>query len=162
MSTQPTESSLHHPAAWKNVKAFDGVGPFHNLQPDFVGDAQRGDPFDQSPGIPPVRPNEPDAPVRVADQLENHCGAVAVLNIGRMNDYRNHQPERVYQQMPFAAVDLLARIISVEPPFSVVLTDWLSRIAALGSASRPSATRTRVRSVSWIRSHVPFRRHEEK
>jgi hypothetical protein len=42
------------------------------------------------------------------------------------------------------------------------LTDWLSRIAALGVAARPSATRTSARSASWIASRVPSRRQVEK
>ena len=42
------------------------------------------------------------------------------------------QPERIDQDVTLASVDLLARIVAVDPPFSVVLTDWLSRIAAEG------------------------------
>jgi hypothetical protein len=37
----------------------------------------------------------------------------------------------------------------------VVFTDWLSRIAALGSASRPIWTRHCRRNVSLTRSQVP-------
>ena len=36
--------------------------------------------------------------------------------------------------MSFAAVDFLAGIVTVEPSFSVVLTLWLSMIAALGGS----------------------------
>jgi hypothetical protein len=49
-----------------------------------------------------------------------------------------------------------------ETPFSVVFTDWLSMIAALGVGSRPSASLTLGRRVSWIRSQVPSLRHCRK
>jgi hypothetical protein len=162
MTTQPAEGSFHNPTAWKHIKAFDGVGPFHNLQTELVGFSQRKDPLDQFPCVSPIRPNELDAQVRVPDQSEKHSSTVAILDVGSMNHYSNNQSKRVYEEMPFAAVDFLAGIISMEPPFSVVLTDWLSRIAALGSASRPSATRSRVRNTSWTRVHIPSRRHDEK
>jgi hypothetical protein len=162
MTPQPAKGSLHNPAARKNVKAFDCVGPFHNLQPEAVAVSQRSDPLDQFSSVSPIGPNEPDTQIGIAYQREEYFGAVSILNVGCMNDYGNNQPQRVYEQMPFAAIDLLAGIISMEPPFSVVLTDWLSRMAALGSASRPSAMRTWDRSASWTCVHVPSRRHDEK
>src|SRR5262245_48906498 len=48
------------------------------------------------------------------------------------------------------------------PPTSVVFTDWLSIQAALGVGSRPSWTRTRVRSRLRILVHVPSSRHWAK
>jgi len=59
MTSQPSESSLHNPSAWKDVKAFDCIGPFHNLQTDVVAASQRKDPLDQFPRISPVGPDEP-------------------------------------------------------------------------------------------------------
>jgi hypothetical protein len=50
--------------------------------------------------------------------------------------------------MAFAAVDLLAGIITAPPPFSAVFTDWLSMMAALGLTSRPSSCRTMPRKAS--------------
>jgi len=50
--------------------------------------------------------------------------------------------------MPFPAVDFLAGVITARPPFSVVFTDWLSMIAALGLSSRPAACRTLPRKAS--------------
>lgn len=162
MTSQPTESSLHNPSAWKDVKAFDSIGPFHNLQTDVVAASQSKDPLDQLPCVSPIGPNEPDAQIGIAYQLEKDFRSITILNIGCMNHYSNNQSKRVYEEMTFAAVDFLAGIISMEPPFSVVLTDWLSRMAALGSASRPSAMRTWVRNASWTCAHIPSRRHDEK
>lgn len=114
------------------------------------------------PAYPPSAQMSPDAQIGIAYQMEEDSRSVTILNVGCMNDCSNNQSKRIYEEMTFAAVDFLAGIISMEPPFSVVLTDWLSRMAALGSASRPSAMRTWVRSASWSCTHSPSRRHEEK
>jgi hypothetical protein len=47
------------------------------------------------------------------------------------------QAEGVDQEVALAAVDPLGAVIAVPPPRSVVLTLWLSRIAALGVGRRP-------------------------
>jgi hypothetical protein len=44
-------------------------------------------------------------------------------------------------------------------PFSVVFTDWLSTIPAVGSGCLPSATRTARRRTSLIRSQTPVLTH---
>lgn len=56
-------------------------------------------------------------------QRQHQARTIPVLNIGRMDDGNKDQPKNVYEQMAFAAVDLLACIVAVRPPFSVVLTD---------------------------------------
>jgi hypothetical protein len=67
------------------------------------------------------------------------------------------QPEGVDQQVPLATVDLLGAVVAVRPPFSVVLTLWLSRITALGVGLRPNCAaigisrRTRrTAATSWV------------
>jgi hypothetical protein len=56
-----------------------------------------------------------------------------------------HEAERVDGDMALLALDLLAGIearwINVGPPFSAPLTLWLSMIATVGLASRPSRSR---------------------
>ena len=65
---------------------------------------------------------------------------------------------RIGQDMPFAAFDLLAAVKAAKPPFSAVLTDWLSMMAALGVGARPAAWPTCSRKWVLIRSHRPFLR----
>ena len=71
--------------------------------------------------------------------------AVAILDIGGVNDGMEQQPQRVYENMALLAFDLLTRIIAMRidtgPPFSALLTLWLSMIAAVGLASRSSCSR---------------------
>jgi hypothetical protein len=75
-------------------------------------------------------------------------GSVPILNIGGVHHDAEHQPERVDEQVPLASTDFLARIVTADAPLDVVLTDWLSMIAADGVRSRPSACRTSPRSLS--------------
>jgi len=57
------------------------------------------------------------------------------------------QAEDIDEDVSFAALDLLVAVITdTVPPFSVVLTDWLSMRTALGSSSRPAARLTFLRS----------------
>lgn len=133
MATQPTEGSLHNPSTWEHMETCHLIGSFHNLQFEWGTGSQRGNPLEKFPGISAIGPNEPDAQEAVAYPSEKQFGSISVLYVGCMDDYSNNQSECVYEQMPFATVDFLAGIISMEPPFSVVLTDWLSMIAALGS-----------------------------
>lgn len=55
---------------------------------------------------------------RLAQQME---GAVAVLNIGRMNDDVQQEAQRVDQDVPLATFDLLTRVVArriePRPPF---------------------------------------------
>ena len=52
--------------------------------------------------------------------------AIAILNIGRMDNGMKQQAQRIYENVPLLALDLLARIIAVRinagPPFSALLT----------------------------------------
>ena len=87
---------------------------------------------------------------------------VMVLKTGLMHTLVQDQAVRIYQDMALAAFDLFASVIAAPPPISLVFTDWLSIIAALGVGSRPCFTRTCSRSAVWMRSQVPSLRHVRK
>ena len=71
--------------------------------------------------------------------------AVAILDIGGMNDGVEQQTQRVYENVALLAFDLLARIKTIRvdagPPFSALFTLWLSMMAAVGLASRSPCSR---------------------
>ena len=83
--------------------------------------------------------------LRPEQRCEQHDAAVAVLDVGGMNDGVDQQAQRIYENVALLALDLLARIITVRidpgPPFSELFTLWLSMMAAVGLASRPSCSR---------------------
>ena len=71
--------------------------------------------------------------------------AVAILNVGGVHDGVDQQALRIDENVPLLALDLLPRVVARRidrrPPFSAPLTLWLSVTAAVGLASRPSASR---------------------
>ncbi len=78
---------------------------------------------------------------RARSLIENRCSAVAILDIGRMNRAAQQQAERIYENVALFALDLFSCIVAmrvIRPPFSALLTLWLSMIAAVGLASRSS------------------------
>ena len=62
-----------------------------------------------------------------------------------MNRSAQQEAERVDQDVPLLAFDLLARIVSLRidarAPFSALFTLWLSTFATVGLASLPARSR---------------------
>ncbi len=70
--------------------------------------------------------------------------AVAILNVGGMHDGLHQQALRIDENVALLALGLLPGIETMrvrDPPFSALLTLWLSMIAADGLASRPACSR---------------------
>jgi hypothetical protein len=86
-----------------------------------------------------------EGPKRARRLVQHKACAVAILNIGGMDGDAQQQAERVDEDMPFATDDFLGRIIALgvekSPPFGAPLALWLSMMAAVGLASRPSCSR---------------------
>jgi hypothetical protein len=78
-----------------------------------------------------------------------------------VDDDAHRQPFTVDQSVDFAALDPLAGVIThlsvVTAPFSADLTDWLSRTAAEGLASRPVRSRKAICNSAQIASQTPSR-----
>ena len=132
---EPRECSFDHPSSRQHLKTVAVPGALDNLE---CPACQGPDPLDQLRPIP-------------------------ILDIGRMHHHhRQQQPHGIYNDMSLSTIDLLASVIATRPPFPVVLTDWLSMIAALGVGFLPSACRTLTRRASLARSHVPSSLHSRK
>ena len=75
----------------------------------------------------------------------NERAAIPVLNVGGMHDGVDQQALRVDENVPLFALDLLSCIVTGRvdraPPFSALFTLWLSITAAVGLASRSTASR---------------------
>jgi hypothetical protein len=78
-----------------------------------------------------------------------------------MDDDQHRQPFAVDQGVDFAVLDLLAGVVTdllvITAPFSADLTDWLSRTAAEGLASRPSRSRKAMCRSAQIATQTPSR-----
>ena len=154
--TQPGKRSLNNPSPGKDDKLVR-LGSFD----DFNGPAVPPNrPIHKLPGITAIRPDDFKASPSRTQLLDQQLAAVTVLDVGRVNDQREDQAERVNDDMALTPLGFLARIVPSVAPFSAVLTDWLSMMPALGVGLRPFSIRTRRRSCSWIFSHVPSSRKQ--
>jgi len=102
-------------------------------------------------GVSGVSPDQLPAPKAVFKLLQHHPGPIPVLDVSGMDHHGHDQAHCVHHKMALAPADFLARIVAAGPPFSVVLTLWLSIIAALGVAWRPLSFRTCSRKASITR-----------
>ena len=83
---------------------------------------------------------------KLAEQRgEQQQAAIAILDVGRVDDGVQQQAQRINQNVPLLALDQLAGIeavrINAGPPFSALFTLWLSMMAAVGLASRSASSR---------------------
>ena len=158
-SAQPSQGSFYYPAARQHLEAMTFWGTLDDLQQPVPN---RVSPTHQLPGIGTVGPNQLEARKATQELAEHQLGAIPILNIGGMDHHGQEQSQGIHYNVAFASTNLLARVVTPRPPFSVVFTDWLSIMAALGVGSRPSISRTLGRRVSWTRSQVPSCRHWRK
>jgi hypothetical protein len=133
-----------------------------------LGAKRRLHPLDEATAIARVHPQvpEPREPLlKIGQGLQQEATAVAVRDISGMDQRLEHKALGIDEQVPLAPGQFLASIVAVRvrrPPFSVVLTDWLSMIAALGVGSRPIRRRASSRSRVWSCSQVPSLRQRRK
>jgi len=104
---QPRERPLDHPTLRQQLEPLHVVVPLDDLQDPL---AARGDPGDQLPRVATVGPDPFHSRPR-AGQLrpgEDQFGAVAVLNVRRMDHGRQHPPLRIHQDVPLDSGDFFS------------------------------------------------------
>lgn len=112
-SAEPGEGSLDDPSAGQEFKTFRSVGAFYDLYgpfPDFFEA-----PFQFRPSIATIGEDMPQVRVFPADGFEHGGCAIAILNIGGMDNESDEVPERIGDDMSFASLDLLTRIEPARP-----------------------------------------------
>ena len=158
-TAEPRQCAFHHPSARQDLKLVAvGVPAHHPQQPSAGGPSPRHQP----PGVGCVSPNHLE-PGEASQPFGQHqFSPVPILDVGGVNRHGQEQAGGIHYDMALATRHPLARVIASRPPFSVVFTGWLSIMAPLGMASRPSLSRTMGRSASSTRSQVPLVRHLRK
>jgi hypothetical protein len=141
---EPSNRALDDPALRQHDKSLNLIGALDDfgleLGQDFCERSAKVRPL-----IGGVGEEHFQEGLRSEQRCEQHDAAVAVLDVGGMNDGVDQQAQRIYENVALLALDLLARIITMRvdpgPPFSALFTLWLSMMAAVGLASRPSCSR---------------------
>jgi len=135
---EPAKGPFHNPAFGQNNEAMQ-VTAFNHLNHPCECLLS---PIHKRPGISGVDPDS-FQPLKPATQLGQHQpSSIPILHVSRVHYDSQDQPEGVNENMSFTARNLLTCVISAVPPFSAVLTLWLSRMAALGVGLRPAWRRT--------------------
>lgn len=143
MAADPGKGALDDPALRQHDELVQ-LASLDDLQPPATGLGDR--PGGAWPLVTGIGEDLLDEGKRSACLAQHRTGAVAVLYAGRMHDDAQQEAKRVDQDVTLAAGDLLARVVALRvdrrPPFCAALALWLSMIAAVGLASRPSRSRT--------------------
>lgn len=165
-SSQPTECSLDHPPARHDHEA----GGTHDAADDDQAQAeQETRDQDRQPVVDAVSEDRLKPTVQALDPLQQLPGAVGVLDARGVNEDAEQETGTVNGNVALAPFDLLGRVVTARPPFSVVLgtpryaqTLWVSMMAAVGLGSRPSCSRSIV--TRWWRmvSQTPAPRKARK
>ena len=110
VTAKPTKGALYNPASghhFEDVK----VGSFHDLNGAMPHSSA---PIQQGPRVASVGPDMFDASASLLaeESRQQLFGAVAVLDVGRQDHDHQQQPDCVDQNVAFASVDFLARIVA--------------------------------------------------
>lgn len=135
---QPAERPFHNPAFGQDNEAvhLTTLNNFNNPAEGLLR------PIHKSPGISSINPDSLQPPEAATQLLQYQPTTITVLDIRSVYYHSQDQPESIDEDMPFAARNLLFRVVTAVPPFSAVLTLWLSRMAALAVGLRPIFWRT--------------------
>jgi hypothetical protein len=125
-------------------EAFGGVRPLYDFDVDLAEHvAQRA--LELRPLIPTVGIELEQEWIHAEQRGHDQHAAISVLDVCRMHNGVQQQALGVYKEMALLAFDLLASVeaggIDPRPPFSALLTLWLSMMAAVGLASRSACSR---------------------
>ena len=112
--TQPSQRSFNYPPFGKHLKLMAVSRTFNDLQHP----ARMGlHPVNQLPSVSGIAPDQLEPRKLPYQFLQDQLGPISVLDISRMDHDSRQQSYGVYDDMPFASLDLLARVIAARPPF---------------------------------------------
>ena len=153
IAPEPSERSLDYPAPRQDDEAGPS-DPAHNDQRQ--AEQEAGEQHRQAI-VDAVGEHRLEPAVQSLDPAQQLACAVGVLDVGGVDEDAQQQATGIDGDVAFAPPDLLGRIVAPRSPFSVVLTLWVSMIAAVGLASRPSCSRSMISKWWRIASQTPAR-----
>ena len=148
VSPQPGEGPLDNPAPADHFEAAFLVRPLDDFQANPLSSQTGGELVSF---ITAIRKDELDEGEQAAGLFDKSGGTIAVLDASRDRLDAKQQSYRIGNGVALDAFDLFARVIAsripAAAPFSVALTACVSMMAAVGEASRPSASRQAMSSM---------------
>ena len=142
-AVEPADSPFDDPAFGQYYE-LPSIGALDDLDVDLPADEFQS-PLKFRPLIAAVGVEFEQKRIGSEQRTHQQHAAIAVLHIGSMDNGLEQQSLGVYQDVAFLALDLLAGIktmpVDRTPPFSALLTLWLSMMAAVGLLSRPANSR---------------------
>ena len=143
-AAEPSKGAFDDPTAWKRHESFRPIGALDDFSFELRQDLRQGF-LKVRPLIATIGKELFQERVHPEKGRKKQDAAIAILDIGRMNDGVQQQTQRVYENMALLALDLFVRVIAMRidaaPPFSALFTLWLSTMAAVGLASRSPCSR---------------------
>ena len=140
---EPTKGAFHDPTSGLDFKTRLVIG----AQDDFNVDTKLSRTVNKATTIGGVGPDFAEARIRLRQAIDQPARNSAILPTRFCHKGFEDQTFGINNQVAFASLDVFACVIASTAPFSVVLTDWLSIMAALGVASRPNSWRSASRNV---------------
>ena len=134
---------IRGPSPGQHDEAFGLIGAFDDFDVE-LGDCLLSAALEDIPAVTAVGIELEQKRVEAEERRHHQHTAIAVLDAGMMHEAMQQEALGIDENVPLLALDLLARIVSGRvrgPPFSALFTLWLSMIAAVGEASRPTASR---------------------
>ena len=135
---EPGDRSLDDPALGQHNELAD-IGSLDDLHVDLTADTLQSF-LELRPPVAAVGVELQQKGEQAKHRAHQQHAAVAILDVGGMHNGAQQQTFSVYQDMALLAFDPFACIVAGrvnrDPPFSALLTLWLSMIAAVGLASR--------------------------
>src|SRR5207244_5803653 len=134
-AVKPKQGAFDEPTAWKAHESLRPIGALDDFSFELRQDLRQGL-LKVRPLVATIGKELFQERVHPEKGGKKQDAAIAILDIGRMNDGVQQQTQRVYENMALLALDLFARVIAMRidagPPFSALFTLWLSTMAALG------------------------------
>lgn len=151
--TKPGERALHYPAVGQYLEALELIRESDDLKHAAYALSY---PTDEGAGVAAVSPDAPKAHESVRQSTKQHPSRQDILDVSSKDDQADDEAHGVDKEVTLSALYFLPGVVTPDPPFSVVFTDWLSRMAAEGAGSLPASTRTCWCKCSCRRASVPF------
>ena len=143
-SSKPCEGALDDPSFWQDNEALRVIGSLDDFDIHLRHYFRHGA-AKQWALIAAIGVELQQEWIQAEQRRHDEFATVAILNVGGVHDGVDQQALRVDENMALLALDLFSRIVARridrKPPFSALFTLWLSMTAAVGLASRPSASR---------------------